>query len=308
VLAGGVGGSKFLKGLVRVVDPAKVTIIANTADDEEFFGLYVSPDLDTIVYTLSGVANPKSGWGRARDSFRCLGELGRLFGKKIYFRLGDLDLATHIYRTHMLRRGRALSEVARSIACRFGVSCRLLPMSDQPVRTFIDTPLGLLPFQRYFVELGARPRVKRVVLKGAAKARPAPGVLEAIERASLIIVAPSNPVVSITPILSVPGIRAALRRSSAPKVAISPIIGRQAISGPAAAMLEAKVGEASAYAVAWLYRDFLDAMIVDSRDVRRLAKIERLGIRAKAASVLIPTAARARKLARQALEFGLCGK
>ena len=214
-LAGGVGAARFLEGLVRVVDPGRLWIVGNTADDTEMHGLHISPDLDTVAYTLAGLANPQHGWGLDGDTFHCLEALRKL-GAEAWFQLGDRDFATHLYRTTRLREGATLTQVTAELAAAHGLRMRLLPMTDQRVRTLVKTRGGVLDFQTYFVRRGARDTVLGVTFDGARKARPAAGLLQAIRRAAGIIVCPSNPIISIGPILAVPGIREALRRSAAP--------------------------------------------------------------------------------------------
>jgi LPPG:FO 2-phospho-L-lactate transferase len=277
VLAGGVGAARFLEGLVQVVDPAEVTVIVNTGDDEEFFGLHVSPDVDTVIYTLSGRANAEHGWGLAGDSFHCLDALARL-GYDTWFRLGDADLATHIYRTQLLRQGRSLSEATASVAAAFGLTTTVLPMSDDPVRTEVITPSGVLPFQEYFVRRAFQDPVQAVRFQGVESARPAPGVLEALADADAIILAPSNPLVSIGPILAVPGIREALVATLAPVAAVSPIVAGKALKGPADRMMAGLGLEVSARGVAGLYREFLDIMVLDSADAVLAPEIQSLGV------------------------------
>jgi len=277
VLAGGVGAARFLEGLVQVVDPAEVTVIVNTSDDEEFFGLHVSPDIDTVIYTLAGRINAEHGWGLAGDSFNCLEALARL-GHDTWFRLGDADLATHIHRTQLLRQGRSLSEATASIAAAFGLSTTVLPMSDDPVRTEVVTPAGVLPFQEYFVRRAFQDAVQGLRFQGVESARPAPGVLEALAGADAVILAPSNPLVSIGPILAVPGIREALVATPAPVAAVSPIVGGRALKGPADRMMAGLRLEVSARGVAELYRDFLDIMVLDSTDEALAPEVQSLGM------------------------------
>jgi LPPG:FO 2-phospho-L-lactate transferase len=277
VLAGGVGAARFLEGLVQVVAPADVTVIVNTGDDEEFFGLHVSPDIDTVVYTLAGRADPEQGWGLAGDTFACLEALARL-GHDTWFRLGDADLATHIHRTSLLRQGRSLSEATASIAAAFGLEATVLPMSDDFVRTEVITPSGVLPFQEYFVRRGFQDPVQGLRFQGAESARPTPGVLESVASAAAIILAPSNPLVSIGPILAVPGIREALGRARAAVAAVSPIVAGRTIKGPADRMMAGLGLEVSARGVAELYRDFLDIMVLDSIDEALAPQIRSLGI------------------------------
>ncbi len=300
VLAGGVGAARFLAGLVRVVDPANLTVIGNTGDDLEFYGLYISPDLDTVTYTLAGVAHPEQGWGRAGDSFRVQAELGR-FGLPAWFKLGDLDLATHIYRSWRLRQGATLSQVTAEVAKAFGLEVRLLPVSDDPVRTRVRTAEGWVDFQDYFVRLGTEPEVLEVRFEGAQAARPGPGVLEAILGAEAVVLAPSNPIISLGPILAVPGVREALRSTRAKVAGISPIIGGRALKGPADRMLKSLGHEVSAAGVARLFADFLDVWVIDGADAGLSAEIEKLGVRPVVAEAVISDPERAAELARTVL-------
>jgi LPPG:FO 2-phospho-L-lactate transferase len=277
VLAGGVGAARFLEGLVRVLDPRLITVVSNTADDDEFFGLHVSPDIDTVIYTLAGLADPEQGWGLAGDTFHCLDALARL-GHETWFRLGDRDLATHLHRTMLLRQGRTLSEATASIASALGLSVRILPMSDDPVRTFVRTPSGEFPFQEYFVRRRFADPVEAIRFEGVEAARPAPGLLDEIARARCVILAPSNPMVSVGPILAVPGIRQALRAADARVAAISPIVGGATIKGPADRMLAGLGIDVSPRGVAALYADFLDVMVIDNADAPAAPSIRDLGL------------------------------
>ncbi len=296
-LAGGVGAARFLRGLAGVVDPRRLFVIVNTGDDAEIHGLRVSPDLDTVTYTLAGLADPVRGWGLDGDTFHCLEALGRL-GAETWFQLGDRDLATHLFRTGRLRAGATLSAVTREISVALGVGAAIVPMSDDPVRTRVRTPAGELDFQTYFVKRGTRDRVLGVRFAGVRRARPAPGVLTAIARARAVIVCPSNPIISIGPILAVRGIRDALRRTAAPVVAVSPIVGGRALKGPAARMMRGMGMEASAAGVARLYRDFVDRFVVDRADREPAASIPG----AVVTDTVMSTSARAEALARAALE------
>lgn len=300
VLAGGVGAARFLRGLVDVVDPESVTVIGNTADDEEFLGLHVSPDLDTVVYTLADAVDPETGWGLAGDSYACREQAARL-GEETWFRLGDADLATHVQRTLLLRQGQTLSQATESIARAFGLRCRLLPMSDDPVRTVVATDAGELPFQEYFVRRRWQDEVRALRFEGAEQARPAPGVLEAIAEAEAVVVAPSNPFVSIGPILAMPGVRRALRETPAPVAAVSPIVGGRALKGPADRMLTSLGHEASALGVARLYADFLDVLVLDRQDAELVPQVESLGVRAVVADTIMRDAAARRALAEATL-------
>ena len=277
-LAGGVGAARFLDGLTRVIAPERVFIIGNTADDAEIHGLHISPDLDTVTYTLAGLANPQHGWGIRGDSFRCLEALGRL-GADTWFQLGDRDLATHLYRTERLRQGATLSTVTSEITAALKVRSALVPMSNERVRTRICTPSGELEFQTYFVRRRARDRVSAMRFEGASEAAAAPGVLEAIAEAEAVILCPSNPFISIGPILAVPGIREALRRIRTRVLAISPIVGGRALKGPAARMMKSMRHRASAAEVAKLYRDFVSLFVLDEIDRKQAVQVEALEMR-----------------------------
>jgi LPPG:FO 2-phospho-L-lactate transferase len=296
ILTGGVGGARFLRGLTRHIDPARLTVVGNTADDESFFGLHVAPDLDTALYTLAGLADPMRGWGVHGDTFACLETLGRL-GEPVWFRLGDRDLATHLFRTERLHAGWPLSRVTRALLTRHRVRTRLLPMSDDPIRTFVHTERGRLAFQRYLVAGRARGRVRRIEIRGARAARPAPGVEAALRRADLVIIAPSNPLVSIGPMLAIPGLRRALAASRARRVAISPLVRGRAVRGPLHRMLRGLGHEASARGVARLYRGLVDDFIIDDGDARWAHAIATLGMRVHVTDTLMPTVARSIRLA-----------
>lgn len=298
-LAGGVGAARFLDGLARVVPPEELFIIGNTGDDVEMYGLHVSPDLDTVVYTLAGLANPVHGWGLRDDTFHSLEGL-RDLGAEAWFQLGDRDLATHIYRTQRLRSGDTLSAVTGEIARRLGVRSVVRPMSDDKVRTFVRTPRGSLEFQTYFVRRRARDRVIGVDFHGAARARPAPGVLEAIRGATAIIFCPSNPIISIGPILAVPGIRGALARRRCPALAISPIVGGRALKGPAARMMRGMGMKVSARGVAELYRGLVDVFVIDRVDRQQAGAIEALGMRAVVTNTIMSGTPQKKALARAA--------
>ncbi len=271
LLAGGVGAARLLRGLVRVVPPKDLTVVVNTGDDEEFYGLHVSPDIDTILYTLAGLAPLERGWGIDGDTFAVLGELDRLAGRG-WFALGDRDLATHIHRTARLREGATLSQVTAELAAARGIRVRVLPMCDGPVRTEIVTDGGVLAFQEYLVRRRARPKVRDVRLRGARRARPAAGVLEAIERSRLVVLAPSNPFVSLGPILAVPGVRRALARARDRVVAVSPLIAGRAVKGPLASMLRSMGHRADVSSIATLYRDIAATIVVSPGDAARAAR------------------------------------
>ena len=301
VLAGGVGAARFLTGLAGVVNPGEITVIGNTGDDLELHGLSISPDLDTVTYTLAGVADPNKGWGIAEDAFECLGFLGRYTGDT-WFRLGDRDLATHIYRTALLNRGVPLSEVTATVAERLGVSTRILPMTDDIVRTWITTPTERLDFQTYFVRRKAQDVVRKVEFEGADDAKPAPGVVEALETARAVIVAPSNPFISIGPILAVEGIREALRKTPAPVAAVAPVAAGRAFKGPTAQMMAGLGYEVSAFTVAELYQDFLDCFVLDEQDTAQAERIAGLGIKAVTSNIAMSSDERKKSLAARTLK------
>lgn len=300
-LAGGVGAARFLDGLVRVHPPEDICIIGNTGDDLEMHGLHISPDLDTVAYTLAGVANRAHGWGVNGDTFQCLRALGNL-GAETWFQLGDRDLATHIHRTARLRAGKALSAVTEEIARALGVRCVLRPMSDDPVRTVVRTPGGSLAFQTYFVQRRAQDRVLGVRFQGARSARPAPGVLETIRSASATVFCPSNPIISIGPILAVRGMKEAVRRRSGPAAAISPIVGGRALKGPAADMMRGMGMDVSALGVARLYRGLIDVFILDRADESLAPAVEKLGIRAVVTDTIMTGTRQKKALARTVLK------
>jgi LPPG:FO 2-phospho-L-lactate transferase len=265
VLSGGVGGARFLRGLVAVVDPGNVSIVGNVADDLEVLGLRVSPDLDSILYTLTGRSDDVRGWGRADESWRALDTVSELGGED-WFRLGDRDLGLHLVRTELLRSGVPLGEVTARLARAFGLDARLLPATDDPVRTFLETPDGTFPFQTWFVARGHRDDVDAVHYAGAPDAVPAPGVLDALRDADVMLIAPSNPYVSIGPILAVAGIRAVLEERSVPCVAVSPLVGGRAVKGPADRMLRRLAGGTTPAHVASCYAGLIDALVIDVAD------------------------------------------
>jgi LPPG:FO 2-phospho-L-lactate transferase len=265
VLSGGVGGARFLRGVVSVVDPAEVTVIGNVGDDVEVLGLHVSPDLDSILYALAGVADEERGWGRADETWNALATAGEL-GGEAWFRLGDRDIGLHLVRTQLLRAGAPLSEATARLARALGLGCALLPATDAPLRTFLETPDGTFPFQTWFVERGHRDDVDAVHYTGAPEAAAAPGVLDALDGADVIVIAPSNPYVSIGPILAVDEIRAALEGRRVPCVAVSPLIGGRAVKGPADRMLARLAGGTRPEHVAGCYAGLIDALVLDEAD------------------------------------------
>lgn len=300
-LAGGVGAARFLDGLSRVVDPARLWIVGNTADDTEMHGLHISPDLDTVAYTLAGLANPQHGWGMEGDTFHCLEALRRL-GAEAWFQLGDSDIATHLYRTARLRQGATLAQVTGELTAAWGLRSTLAPMSNDRVRTLVETRRGTLDFQTYFVRRRAKDVVRGVSFEGVAQARPAPGLLRAIREAPGVIVCPSNPIISIGPILAVPGIREALRKTRARVVAVSPIVGGRALKGPAARMMKSLGLRVSALGVAELYRDFADVFVLDRVDRSLAAKVEALGMRPVVTDTIMTGMARKKALARAVMK------
>jgi LPPG:FO 2-phospho-L-lactate transferase len=298
VLSGGVGGARFLRGLLGVVDPANVTIVGNVADDLQLLGLHVSPDLDSILYTLTGRADEARGWGRADETWRALETVVELGGED-WFRLGDRDLGLHLVRTELLRTGVPLHETTSRLARAFGLEARLLPATNDPVRTFLETPAGTFPFQTWFVARGHRDDVDAVHYAGAPDAVAAPGVLEALGDASVILVAPSNPYVSIGPIVAVPGIRDALERRTVPCVAVSPLVGGRAVKGPADRMLARLAGGTSPAHVASCYEGLVDALVVDVADAP--AGLPE-GVRAVVTHTLMTDVEAAKRLAAAALD------
>jgi LPPG:FO 2-phospho-L-lactate transferase len=265
VLAGGLGGSRFARALAEAIDPRELTIVGNVGDDVEVHGLHVSPDLDTILYTLTGRLDEERGWGRRDETWAAL-ETAAELGAETWFRLGDRDLGLHLVRTERLRRGEPLSSVTRSLATAFGLEPQLLPATDDRLRTWLTTPAGEFPFQEWFVARRHRDEVDAVRFDGEDKARAAPGVLEALEEADLIAIAPSNPYVSIDPILAVAEIRSALERRRVPAVAVSPLIGGKAVRGPADRMLARLAGGTAPEQVAACYKDLIDALVIDEAD------------------------------------------
>ncbi len=288
VLTGGTGGAKFAQGLMQVLGQDQLTFVVNTGDDLLWWGLYVSPDLDSITYALAGVLSRERGWGVEGDTFFCL-ERMRTLGAPAWFQIGDRDLATHLRRSELLDAGLTLSQATQEIARALGARAEILPMSDATVATRVRTPHGELSFEEYFVRDRYRSAVIEVHYVGAAEAKPAPGVVEAIQTAEAVLIAPSNPVTSIGPILAVAGIRDALRSTSAPVVAVSPIIAGAAVSGPAGDLMRAQGLHVSASGIAQAYRDFANVLVIDERDRGEVAAIERLGLRAYVTRALMKT-------------------
>jgi LPPG:FO 2-phospho-L-lactate transferase len=301
VLAGGVGGARFLRGVVAVADPAETTAIVNVGDDVEVLGLVVSPDLDSVLYALAGLADDERGWGRADETWNALDSVAAL-GGEAWFRLGDRDLGLHLVRTQWLRAGASLSAVTASLAAAAGVQTRILPATDDRLRTWLDTPSGRFSFQDWFVRRGHRDPVDRVGFEGAADARPAPGVLESLLEVDLILIAPSNPYVSIRPILAVERIRRAIERRRVPCVAVSPLIRGRAVKGPAAEMLARLDGGTTPAHVARCYAGLIDALVFDNADAEHADEVAAEGVRPVVAQTLMMGGDARRRLAEAALD------
>ena len=300
-LAGGIGAAKLLTGLVKHVKEENLAIIVNTGDDIELYGLHISPDLDIVAYTLAGIVDEEKGWGIRNDTFSCLETL-KGFEQEVWFNLGDKDLATHLVRTMLLRKGLKLSEVTAIITKALGLKAAILPMTDDFFETRVVTKEGSMHFEEYFVKKGARDEVLGVEFSGMDSAKPAEGVLNAITNAERVIVCPSNPIVSIGTILSVKGIREALRYTEAKKVAVSPIVAGAPVKGPADKLMKGLGFEVSAYSVAKLYVDFLDTFIIDRADSGEKSRIEKLGIEVKVTNPIMRTLEDKVQLARTVLD------
>jgi LPPG:FO 2-phospho-L-lactate transferase len=288
VLTGGTGGAKFVDGLQQVIAPEELTLIVNTGDDLLWWGLYVSPDIDSITYVLSGMLSKERGWGVKGDTFFCMQHMGQL-GQPIWFHAGDRDLAVHILRSKLLAEGKTLSEVTAEIADKLGVKARILPMSNSRVETRVLTPLGELSFEEYFVQRWYQDPVESVRFAGVADAEPAPGVIDAIVNADLVLLAPSNPITSIGPILAVPGVREALHKTKGRIAAVSPIVAGEAVAGPAGILMAAQGLPVSVAGVAQAYHDFLDMLIIDVRDAEAGDELRKSGLRVQVAKTVMRT-------------------
>ena len=299
-LAGGVGGAKLAHGLAQILPPEELTVIVNTGDDFEHLGLYISPDLDTVCYTLAGLANPETGWGRVNETWNAITSIERL-GGQTWFRLGDQDLATHVERTRRIKEGQSLSQVTHDFCKAWGIHHTVIPMSDNQVRTIVETDEGELAFQEYFVHRKCEPRVTGFRFDGIESAKPVPGVLDAIEKAEAIVICPSNPWVSIAPILAVVGIRSAL--STKKVCAVSPIIGGQTVKGPAAKMYRELGIEPSALAVARQYQGLTNEFVLDKVDAKLEADIRSLSMRTLVTKTLMENSDNRRRLAEDVLNF-----
>ena len=302
-LAGGVGGAKLAAGLEAALPPGDLSVVVNTADDFDLWGLRICPDLDTVMYTLAGIANAATGWGIAGESFGALEMLAR-YGEDTWFKLGDRDLATHILRTTKLRSGVPLTRITADLSGALGVESAMLPMCDEPVATVLDTPDGPLEFQEYFVRRRQRDEVLGVRLQGVGDARLTEAVLKALAGADLVVLCPSNPVVSIGPILAVPGMREALASSSVPKIAVSPIVGGRALKGPADRMLASLGHEVSAVGVSRMYEGLVSGMVIDGVDDGERLGIEALGMRVLVTAAIMRDEQDRVRLAREVLGFG----
>jgi LPPG:FO 2-phospho-L-lactate transferase len=301
-LAGGVGGAKLAHGLQMALPPGALSVVVNTGDDFHLWGLHISPDLDTVLYTLAGLANRAWGWGIEGDTWAAMDQIAR-YGRDPWFRLGDRDLATHVLRTQLLREGRTLTEVTADLSSALGIQNAILPMCDEPAQTIIQTPEGSLDFQEYFVRHRHADTVTGILLKGIAYAQPTEQVLSSLSAAEAIIFCPSNPIVSIGPILAVPGLLDALKVSPAPRVAVSPIVGGAALKGPAADMLRSLGHEVSPTGVARIYGDAIHGMVIDRLDEAQAPKIEALGIAVEIADTIMKTDEDRHALAEIALGF-----
>jgi LPPG:FO 2-phospho-L-lactate transferase len=275
--AGGVGGAKLADGLSHAVGAEQLTVIVNTADDFTLYGLHISPDVDTVMYTLAGLANPETGWGISGDTWQNFDMLAR-YGLEPWFRLGDRDIATHLLRTQMMNDGMTLSEATRRLSKRLGVESLILPMSDDPVHTLVDTDRGPLPFQEYFVKHQWQPEVRGLMYEGVGEAEPASSMLRRIETADTIVICPSNPYLSIDPILALRGVHDVLLNATAPIIAVTPIVGGEALKGPAAKLMRELGVEPSAVEVARHYADFINGFVLDERDTALRPQIEAMGM------------------------------
>jgi LPPG:FO 2-phospho-L-lactate transferase len=285
-LAGGVGAARFLSGLTKLVNEEDLSVIVNTGDDIELFGLHISPDLDIVTYTLAGIVDEAKGWGVMGDTFQCL-EMLKAHGLDTWFGLGDRDLATHLYRTERLKKGYTLTQITKEISIVLGLKTKILPMTDDVFETRVRTSEGSIHFEEYFVRRQAKDEVLGIDFVGAATAKPAPGVLDAILEAKIVVVCPSNPVVSIGTILEVDGVRDALKRTNARVIGISPIVAGMPIKGPADKMLRGLGFEVSAYGVAKIYSDFLDTFVIDTKDTGSKSRVETLGVNVKVTNTVM---------------------
>ena len=303
-LAGGVGGAKLALGLSRVLAPEQLTVVVNTGDDEVFYGLNISPDLDTVMYTLAGIANPETGWGIAGETFNMLERLSA-YGEDTWFGLGDKDVATHIRRTNLLRNGETLSQVTSKLAAALGVRCRIVPMTDGSLRTVVDTEIGSLAFQDYFVKHRSEPKAKAIRFETDGDINPSPGFDTALNEADIIVYCPSNPYLSVAPILEVAGVRERIGRFSGKRIAVSPIVGGVAIKGPAAKLMAEFGVESSCVGVARQYVGLCDVFVIDNVDATRAGEIESLGMDVLVCNTIMTSDEDKTDLARKALDVAL---
>ena len=303
-LAGGVGGAKLALGFSHILGPEELTVVVNTADDDHFYGLHVSPDLDTVLYTLAGVSNAEMGWGLAGESFRTLDRL-KEYGVDAWFNLGDLDLATHLYRTKMLDEGKTLSEACQQLARSLGVEHKILPVTDSPIKTMVETQDGIMSFQEYFVKNRCDPIVKSIDFNGSSNCTVTPGVRQAVLNMDLLVFCPSNPFVSIAPILSVPGFKEMIESFSGKSIGVSPIVGGEAIKGPAAKMLKELGHDVSPVGVARQYVGLCNTFIIDEKDVDFKQEIESLGMNVFVTQTIMETDQDKKRLAEYILEISV---
>ena len=302
MLSGGVGGARFVRGLVDLVGPREVTVIGNVGDDTEVLGLYISPDLDSLLYTLADLNDEERGWGRRRETWNALDTAKELGDDETWLQLGDRDIGLHLVRTKWLKQGDRLSAVTARVAAAFGLETRLLPATDDRLRTVVETPAGGFSLQEWFVGRRHEDKVDGLRFEGAAHARPAPGVLEAIEDASLVVIAPSNPYISVWPILAVGEIRVTVQRKRTPVVAVSPLVGGKAVKGPADAMMARLAGGTSPAHVARCYPGLLDALVIDQADAAGAEGLEAVRVRPHVTRTLMEDKRAARLLAESVLE------
>jgi LPPG:FO 2-phospho-L-lactate transferase len=307
VLCGGIGGVKLVEGLQELLPAEALSVVCNTGDDQEFWGLHVSPDVDTVLYTLAGLINRDQGWGLDSESFQAL-ELLERYGEPTWFKLGDRDLATHVLRTDLLRQGVRLTEITADLARRLGIGCQVIPMSDDRLRTKVVTPDGVLDFQDYFVRRRYEPPVEEVRYEGADKAMPSPEAVAAILSATTIILAPSNPIASIGPMLAVSGLRQALAQASGMRIAVSPLIGGEAVKGPTVPMMQAAGLAISPVGVSQAYDGLIDAMVIDRQDVAYKPTLEEHGLKVLVTDTLMEGFEGRLRLAAEVLDFKAAAK
>lgn len=296
VLAGGVGASRFLSGLVRVLPPEEITVIVNTGDDLNLFGLHVSPDVDTILYSLAGIQDTERGWGIKGETFRCNERLGQL-GFPNWFQLGDQDLATHFFRTELLRKGHSLTEATEELRKGMGIQVKVIPMSDAPVSTYVVTEEGEIDLQRYLITTDWSSPVQEIKFKGIATSWPTEETLTAIRKADGIIFPPSNPFVSIGPILALKGVKAAIQRSRVKKIGVSPLIGALPVKGPLHRMMDGLGVQRSVVGIAEIYKDMLHSLVIDPTDAKLMGEVEKTGVYPLIEEILLDQPARQKKLA-----------